>query len=331
MTDLFARSAGREKMEAERDRALAALVSLDREWAAGEVDEASYRGLRDDYTSQAAAAIRALEADSEPHDSPEESEQAAMTSTRVGSDSSPAGPDPAVAGPTAPPASYGDLTLAPAAAEPPAGRRRTRTRRGWMLPGALLAFVIAAGILVGRYTATRQPGQEITGNPPVTAAPSSAEVSSEVAADLLEGRTEVSKDEDVAAAKEFATVLALEPKQPEALAYDGWVLRLAGVSGHKPALVSQGRALVAEAVALDPSYPDAHVFLGFMYFQDVHSDAEAVVQFKDFLADKPLAALVTRTAPVMAQAFKADHQAVPARVTNALQTPAKAKPAATTK
>ncbi|MGH9062397.1 MAG: hypothetical protein ACRD0L_00180, partial [Acidimicrobiales bacterium] len=44
----------------ERDRALRALVDLDRERLAGEMDEASYQALRDEHTSRAAAAIRGL-------------------------------------------------------------------------------------------------------------------------------------------------------------------------------------------------------------------------------------------------------------------------------
>ncbi len=183
-----------------------------------------------------------------------------------------------------------------------------------MLGGAILAFVIGTGILVGSFAIPRKSGQQVSGSPPVTAAPSKSQVSAQVAAELLQARTLVSQGSDVAATKVLAKVLAVDPHQPVALAYEGWILRLAGVSAKDPAVISHGRALVAEASALDPSYPDAHVFLGYMYLQDAHDTANAVAQFKAFLADKPLPALVKRTAPVIAMAFGEAHLPVPAQV-----------------
>ncbi len=183
-----------------------------------------------------------------------------------------------------------------------------------MLGGSILAFMVGIGIGVGSFAAARQPGQQVSGSPPVLPAPSSHQLSTQVAAELLQARTLVSKGSDVAAAKILAKVLNADPNQPVALAYEGWVLRLAGVSAHNAADMAQGRALVAEATALDPSYPDAHVFLGYMYFQDLQNTNAAVTQFKMFLDDHPLPALVKRTAGVIAQAYAAGHQAVPAQV-----------------
>lgn len=290
-------------LEKERDTALAALIALDLERAAGELDEDSYRGLRDDHTARAAAAIRAIEA-------------ATATPALAATQAATATPATATPAPAA-------LAATPAPAAPAASarrRRRWRPRGGrrWMLVASALAFVVAVGIAVGRLAATRLPGEQVSGNPPVTTPPSKAQLNAQIAAELLQGRTLVSQNNDVAAAKVFAEVLAVDPGEPVALAYEGWVLRLAGVSAHDTADIQNGRALVAEAVALDPSYPDAHVFLGYMFFQDVHNAGEAVAQFKAFLADHPLAALVDRTAPVIDQAYVADHQAVPAQVLAAL-------------
>jgi hypothetical protein len=49
-------------VEEERDFLLRSLEDLDREHEAGDIDEADYVALRDDYTARAAAAIRAVEA-----------------------------------------------------------------------------------------------------------------------------------------------------------------------------------------------------------------------------------------------------------------------------
>lgn len=53
-------------LEEERDFLLRSLDDLERERAAGDVDEHDYRTLRDDYTARAAAVLRALDAGTEP-------------------------------------------------------------------------------------------------------------------------------------------------------------------------------------------------------------------------------------------------------------------------
>lgn len=106
-------------------------------------------------------------------------------------------------------------------------------------------------------------------------------------------------------------VLQRQANQPQALAYRGWVLRLTGVAAHRAGLMQQGKASVALAVADDPTYPDARVFLGYILFQDDHDPADAVVQFRQFLADAPLPQMVDQTHAVVAQAFAAVGQPVP--------------------
>ena len=50
-----------EALEQEREFLLRSLDDLDRERAAGDMDEQDYRALRDGYTARAAAVLRALE------------------------------------------------------------------------------------------------------------------------------------------------------------------------------------------------------------------------------------------------------------------------------
>jgi tetratricopeptide (TPR) repeat protein len=52
-----------EQLQEERDFLLASLRDLERERQAGEIDEADYRSLHDDYTARAAAVLRALQAE----------------------------------------------------------------------------------------------------------------------------------------------------------------------------------------------------------------------------------------------------------------------------
>lgn len=58
-----AREAERGALEDEREFLLSSLADLEREHAAGDIDDADYAALKDDYTVRAARVLRALEAD----------------------------------------------------------------------------------------------------------------------------------------------------------------------------------------------------------------------------------------------------------------------------
>lgn len=180
--------------------------------------------------------------------------------------------------------------------------RRLHGRVKVLLVVASLAAVVLAGVLVGEYVSGHQ-----------SAKSSTSEVGQRQLADqLVRGRALVDQGKDGRAFQLFATVLREDPNQPEALAYEGWLLRLTGVSRHQPGLGRQGLALVRRAVALDPSYPDAHLFLGVMLDQDEHDPGDGVAQVRLFLSDKPTTALVRRAAPVIDKVFADAHQPAPA-------------------
>jgi cytochrome c-type biogenesis protein CcmH/NrfF len=130
-------------------------------------------------------------------------------------------------------------------------------------------------------------------------------VDARLARELVKGRTLLDRGDDVGAAKVFSEVLAEDPRQPEGLAYEGFLLERAGRSSHDPALLDQALVLEREAVAADPSYPDAHLFLALLLAKDDHDPTDAVAQARLFLADHPTRALVERAAPVLRQVFAA--------------------------
>jgi cytochrome c-type biogenesis protein CcmH/NrfG len=171
-----------------------------------------------------------------------------------------------------------------------------------LLVVSILVAVVLGGILVGEYVSGNLSGKS-----------SSAPVDQRQLADqLVQGRALVNQGKDANAFQLFATILKEDPNQPEALAYEGWLLRLTGVSRHEPDLARQGLALVRRAVALDPPYPDAHLFLGVMLDEDEHDPGDAVAQLRLFLSDKPTNALVRRAAPVIDQVFSDANQPAPA-------------------
>ena len=97
------------------------------------------------------------------------------------------------------------------------------------------------------------------------------------------------------AIKLYDQILKTDPKNPEALAYRGWIVRLAG-------LPDDGLAYIDRAVAADPAYPDAHFFKGMILWQDKHQPAAAVPEFQAFLASHPPAELVSVVQGALQQA-----------------------------
>ena len=71
----------------------------------------------------------------------------------------------------------------------------------------------------------------------------------------------------------YDQVLTLQPDNAEALAYRGWLLYQTGDAD----LLSEGKQLIASAVAADPKYPDAHFFFGSVNARTATSAARCTI------------------------------------------------------
>ncbi|KAA0232907.1 MAG: hypothetical protein JJLCMIEE_03528 [Acidimicrobiales bacterium] len=182
-------------LEEERDHLLRSIEDLDAEFAAGDLDEADYRQIRDDYTARAATVLRAID----------ETERSRVEEIAV------------------------------------EGTAR-RSPRGLVVTIAVIViFVAIAAVLVLRASSDREAGEE--------AAVSTGDTTTDA---LVECRDlAMSRPEDAIAC--YDEILTEEPDDVAALTYKGWAQIQAGD-------VEAGLALIDEAVALDGSYPDAHVF-----------------------------------------------------------------------
>ncbi|MDE0700866.1 MAG: hypothetical protein OXH61_09120 [Acidimicrobiaceae bacterium] len=110
----------------------------------------------------------------------------------------------------------------------------------WVLGIALVATV--AGVTLADFSGSRGAGDQITGD-----------IRESVRSRLFDAR-EAMGDQDLdRAIAIYDDVLTDEPSNAEALTYRGWLTNLAG-----DALLA--RDFVEEAVAADPSFPDARVF-----------------------------------------------------------------------
>jgi tetratricopeptide (TPR) repeat protein len=232
----------------ERDFLLASLADLDAEREAGDIDDADYQALRDDYTRRAAAVLRAMEADA--------------------------------AAPAAAPA-------APAAPAPPATAAAALGRRRWPVPVVVFGLAVVglgAAWAVTASSGSRLANQPITGTFAGRNAPGGTQAPSPgVDPRLLQAGQLVSKGKVADALKLYDQVLKDRPNDPEALANEGWLIAQAGVAASRPELVDQGLTKLQAAERADSSYPTAHFFRGYLLFKVKGDAAGAVPELRQYL------------------------------------------------
>jgi hypothetical protein len=181
------------------------------------------------------------------------------------------------------------------------GRQRQR-----VVIWAAGACFVAAG-LVG--------GLALAGVAPFARQPAPIPKSTRIEIELAEAAVLVHNKDLQQAIGVYGDVLALDPRQPEALADGGWLVRTVGLAGANPQLIASGDAQIAQAVTVAPGYQLARAYDGVVLFVDKHDAAAAVEQFDALAAAKPSASLVTLVAETASAAYKAVHRAVPAALT----------------
>jgi tetratricopeptide (TPR) repeat protein len=148
-----------------------------------------------------------------------------------------------------------------------------RSRRTWLV-GATVLVLLAAGVGVAvlQGARSRAPGATITGDT------SSVSVDTAQQGAGLEARAEQAlvKGDLSGALRDYIAVLKADPRDVEALSYAGWLSFLAGAQ-------KQAEPLLRAAVRTDPSYPDAHAFLGIVLLRSHHDTAVARAQLRQYL------------------------------------------------
>jgi tetratricopeptide (TPR) repeat protein len=194
----------RAGLEEERRFLLDSLRDLEREHDAGDIDEADYRTLRDDYTARAASVLRALEGGEEPR---------------------PPGPDRRA----------GDETprYTPATDGEARAGSLWRRQRGRILTVAVIAAVaIGAGVSVATFA-----GQRV--ETPTAAEPPS----SETARHLINAQRLETEGKAVEALKEYDAAIKADGSNVVALTYRGWLLARAGLTDPAMASLDQALAI----------------------------------------------------------------------------------------
>jgi tetratricopeptide (TPR) repeat protein len=187
----------------------------------------------------------------------------------------------------------------------PARRPLPLWRKGGIVVCCML-IVLGAAILVMHFVQARQPGQPLTGS---ISLPQAQQIEQQ----LQQALSYNNQGNTKAALELYDKVLSEDPSNPAALAYAGYLQWNLGSTAHVSSLVRIGRAEIQTAVKDSPSYYEAHLFYGLVLANQDHNSAAAVVQFSEFLADGPPASDLAEAAPLVAPAYKALGQPLPAQ------------------
>ncbi len=172
--------------------------------------------------------------------------------------------------------------------------RRSPGRRPVIVTaGVIVAVVALTAGAVTAFSGERRAGAPMTGSLP----------------DSPQGRMAQalqleSEGKAAEALKIYDELLRADPRNVQALAYRGWLLKRAG-------LPDLAMAALDQAVTIDPRYPDAHFFRGMVLYQDRRDPAAAVAEFRLFLSNNPPQEMVPMVEGVLKRALADAGQPVP--------------------
>ena len=162
-------------------------------------------------------------------------------------------------------------------------RRREHARAAtprWRKPVAVVATAAAAlgaGVLVARSAGERVGTQGLTGTVNAAGANRSADVSK-----LLKQAQDLLSNDVLASLKAYDEVLQIDPQNPEAIAYGGWLLRIVAQSAEgstRDELITRAKTRLDAAVTVAPEYPDARAFRGVLLLRDLNDPVAATKDF----------------------------------------------------
>jgi tetratricopeptide (TPR) repeat protein len=128
---------------------------------------------------------------------------------------------------------------------------------------------------------------------------------------LAEASVLGSKGKLVPAIRTYDKVLALRPRDAEALASVGWLEHLLGKADDNRAEISAGDAELETAARIAPHLALARAYDGAMLYLDRHEASKAAEQFLAMLTDHPSRELLRSVRSYAAAAFAAAHMATP--------------------
>lgn len=161
-----------------------------------------------------------------------------------------------------------------------------RTKRPLLITlGVILVVAAMTGGAVAVFSGTREAGAPMTGSLPESPSGRMQQ------ALQLEAQGKAAE-----ALKIYDELLKTDPRNVQALAYRGWLLKRAG-------LADLALTALDQAVNIDPRFPDAHFFRGMVLYQDRADPSGAVSEFRLFLANNPPPDMVPLVEDVLRRAM----------------------------
>ena len=160
----------------------------------------------------------------------------------------------------------------------------TPWRKRLVAVAIVLAVGVGAGVLVARFSGQRIPGQSLSGG------------IEQSTSGLLASARQLNFSDPTKSIELYSKVLKLEPDNAEALTYRSWLLALTARSAtgdvKQLALITAVSDLL-KAQQADPEYPDAHCFLGIVYFRFLEQASLAKKQLDVCVAMNPPASVTS--------------------------------------
>jgi tetratricopeptide (TPR) repeat protein len=171
----------------------------------------------------------------------------------------------------------------------PDAPRASRGMRVATISG-IVVFALVAAFGLSQAIGQRHPGQTPTGNSQITTDPCK-QVASTYDATISCARFLVQNQDVTSAIEQFFAAEKLDPKQPEPPAYIGWLSALESQQTQdatlRKTLLTLAHQSIDRAIAVDPTYPDAHVFKGLLLLRFDGQPTQAVPELQKFLALAP--------------------------------------------
>jgi tetratricopeptide (TPR) repeat protein len=273
-----------DPLEDERDGLLRALRDLDEERADGELEEDAYRALRGETEARAVAVLRALEARDRAGTLVADI-RAIRVGGELGAAALGAGGQLGAAAPADPEAARGNGSVV----DERQSVRRPRTRARTIAVAAFAGVAIAVtAVLLASALRTRTAGQPITGgigtsNPLGFFQQRVEDHPNDVAARLDLAQRYQDSGNAQGAIAEYLAALQIDGRNAEAHAELGFILFRAG----KP---EDGLRAVQQALNVQPDYPLALYYKGFILLRGLNRPADAAEAFRAYLRAAPYGA-----------------------------------------
>ena len=166
----------------------------------------------------------------------------------------------------------------------------TSRRHRVLVIGGLVLFAVIAATTMAFALGARLPGDTVTGRSRGQAETTTkdrlaalravaAKHPTDAEARLAVARFRLGQHDLAGALEDYRAAAALAPTNAEPYAYSGWIIRLQGYP-------DQAMELLDKAVTVDPSYPDAHFFRGFILLRDQKNPEAAIPEFQQYLVER---------------------------------------------